>query len=215
MATATNSSTPDRAELVRRGQFLEYLTLAACSVEALVSIAAGVAAGSVALMGFGFDSVIEVVSGGAILWRLHKDADIASRQERDGTTLRIVGWCFFALTAYVIYESLRSLFLHEAPAPSVLGICIAVFSLVTMKVLSRAKRRVAQGISSAAMNADAQQTALCSYLSAILLGGLVLNAAFGWWWTDPVAGLFMVPLIAKEGFDALRGKSCACWEGCR
>ena len=215
MPTASNSSPPERGEFIRRGRYLEYLTLAACIVEALVSIGAGLAARSVALMGFGFDSVIEVVSGGAILWRLHKDADIASRHESDRTTLRIVGWCFFTLTAYVIYESLRSLLVHKAPAPSVVGICIAVFSLVSMNVLGRAKRRVAHDISSAAMSADAQQTTLCSYLSAILLGGLVLNAAFGWWWTDPVAGLFMAPLIAKEGFDALRGKSCACAEGCR
>jgi divalent metal cation (Fe/Co/Zn/Cd) transporter len=200
----------DRNEIVRRGEILEYLTVAACLVEATVSIAAGVAACSVALMGFGLDSVIEVTSGGAMLWRLHHDADAALRRQREATTLRIIGWCFLALAVYVVYGSVRSLLLHESPSTSILGICVAVFSLVSMNVLARAKRRVAKGISSAAMRADAQQTALCSYLSAILLGGLALNALCGWWWADPVAGLVMVPLIAKEGSDALKGKNCAC-----
>jgi len=210
MVTSTNPRIKERAELVRRGQILAYLTLVACIVEAFVSIGAGLMAGSVALLGFGFDSLIEVTSGGAILWRLYQDADIACRKKNEATALRIIGWCFLALAAYISYESLASIVRHEMPARSIVGICVAVFSLLAMNVLARAKRRIAQGISSEAMNADAKQSELCSYLSAILLGGLLLNALIGWWWADPIAGLLMVPIIAQEGFDTLRGKSCDC-----
>lgn len=202
-----------REAIVRRGQVLEYLTLGSCGLEAVVSIAAGLMAGSVALVGFGFDSVIEVISGGALLWRLHHDANAARRQKAELTTLRVVGWCFLALAVYITYDSLSSFLRHETPERSIPGIVVAVFSLVAMPLLARAKRRVARGIESAAMTTDARQTELCSYLSAILLGGLLLNALLGWWWADPLAGLLMVPIIAREGFGALRGKAC-CAEGC-
>ena len=215
MAAATNPPVKDRAELIRRGQFLAYLTLATCIVEAFVSIGAGLMAGSVALLGFGFDSLIEVTSGGSILWLLYQDADVTRRKKKEATALRIIGWCFLALAAYIGYESLASLVRHEVPSRSIAGICVAVFSLLAMNLLARAKRRVAQGISSAAMRADAKQSDLCSYLSAILLGGLLLNALLGWWWADPIAGLLMVPIIAKEGADVLRGKGCECVDVCQ
>ena len=172
-------------------------------------------AGSVALLGFGFDSLIEVTSGGSILWRLYQDADVTRRKKKEATALRIIGWCFLALAAYIGYESLASLVRHEVPARSIPGICVAVFSLLAMNLLARAKRRVARGISSAAMRADAKQSDLCSYLSAILLGGLLLNALLGWWWADPIAGLLMAPIIAKEGADVLQGKSCECVDVCQ
>ena len=213
MAAVTNPPLKQRADLIRRGQFLEYLTLAACSLESAVSIGAGVTACSVALMGFGIDSVIEVASGGAILWRLHHDADAGRRPRAEAATLKIVGSCFLALAAYIVFASI-SLWRKEVPHQSIAGICIALFSLVSMNVLAHAKRRVAHRISSAAMNADAKQSELCSYLSAILLSGLLLNALLGWWWADPVAGLLMVPIIGKEGFDVLRGKSCNCAGAC-
>jgi divalent metal cation (Fe/Co/Zn/Cd) transporter len=198
----------DRSALVRRGQVLEYLTLASCSLEAAASIVAGVIAGSIALVGFGADSVIEVTSGAALLWRLYHDADPGRRRTAERTTLKTVGWCFLALAAYILFDSASSLVRHEAPQGSIPGIFVAVFSVITMPILARAKRAVARGIDSAAMNADATQTQLCSYLSAILLCGLLLNAVFGWWWADPLAALAMVPLILKEGREALKGRSC-------
>jgi divalent metal cation (Fe/Co/Zn/Cd) transporter len=122
--------------------------------------------------------------------------------------LRIVGACFVALAVYILYESSSSLIRHEAPERSIPGIVIAALSLIVMPLLARAKRRVAVGIGSAAMHAESRQTDFCTYLSAILLGGLLLNALFGWWWADPAAGLVMVPIIANEGVNGIRGKAC-------
>src|SRR4051794_18788956 len=211
MATTT---TPNRSALVRRGQRLEYFTIAYNSIEGLVSIIAGAVAGSVSLIGFGLDSIIEVTSGAALLWRLHHDLDHSRREQVERTTLRIVGGCFVALAAYIFYESATTLIRHESPERSIAGIIIAAISVVVMPILARAKRRVAAGIESGAMQADSRQTDFCTYLSAILLGGLLLNAVAGWWWADPVAGLVMVPIIAKEGVDGLRGKACCDDCGC-
>ena len=132
------------------------------------------------------------------------------REHAEKVTLRIVGWCFIALGVYVAYDSITSLLLQEAPSESRVGIALAAVSLVVMPLLARAKRKVAINMGSAALTADARQTQLCTYLSAILLGGLALNAAWGLWWADPVAALVMVPIILKEGVDALRGKTCCC-----
>ena len=211
MATTT---TPTRHELVRRGQKLEYFTIAYNSLEGLISIVAGLIAGSVSLIGFGLDSLIEVTSGAALLWRLHHDLDHSRREQVERTTLRIVGGCFIALALYILYESGSTLIRHEAPDRSIPGIIVAAVSVVVMPMLARAKRRVAAGIGSGAMQADSRQTDFCTYLSAILLGGLLLNAVLGWWWADPVAGLVMVPIIAKEGVDGLRGKACCDDCGC-
>jgi divalent metal cation (Fe/Co/Zn/Cd) transporter len=202
----------NRASLVKRGRYLEYFTIAYNSLEGLLAIAAGVLAGSIALVGFGVDSVIEVTSGAALLWRLHADVDEERRERVEALTLRIVGICFLALAAYVAFDSGKSLLRHEEPKRSLPGIILAIASLVVMPLLTRAKRRVASGIGSRAMTADAKQTELCTYLSAILLGGLALNALFGWWWADPVAALVMVPIITREGIEALRGETC-CDEG--
>ncbi len=204
-----------RADLVRRGQRLEYFTLGYNCLEGLVSIIAGWIAGSVSLVGFGLDSAIEVASGAALLWRLHHDLNPKRREQVERTTLRIVGWCFLALAAYILYESASTLIGREAPERSIPGIAIAAASLLAMPLLARAKRRVAAGIGSAAMHADSRQTDFCTYLSAILLGGLLLNAVARWWWADPVAGMVMVPIIAKEGAGALKGKACGCADGCR
>jgi len=202
----TGPDTVDRRDLIRRGQRLEYFTVAWNSLEALVSIIAGVVAGSVALVSFGLDSVIEVASGAALLWRLHHDLEPSRREQVERTTLRIVGWCFLALALYILYESGLTLILDRAPERSIPGIVIAVAAVVIMPLLARAKRRVAAGIRSGAMTADSKQTDFCAYLSAILLGGLVLNAVLGWWWADPAAGVVMVPIIAKEGVNGLRGQ---------
>src|SRR5258705_3650414 len=166
----------NRTSVVRRGINLEYFTIAYNSLEGLIAIIAGFMAGSIALIGFGFDSVIEVTSGAALLWRLHADADEAWRERLELITLRIVGSCFLALALYVGYEAISSLFYFELPERSVLGILLAVASLIVMPLLARAKRGVGGALHSEAMLADAKQTEFCTYLSAILLGGLLLNA---------------------------------------
>lgn len=177
-------------------------------MEGLVALVAGALAGSISLMGFGIDSFIEVTSGGVLLWRMSVDADVQKRERREEFSLRIVGVCFLALAAYVSYESISDLAGRKAPEHSIPGIILACVSLVVMPLLSRAKKKVGNELGSAAMHADAKQTDFCVYLSAILLLGLVLNAALGWWWADPVSALIMVPLIAKEGVEAMNGETC-------
>lgn len=208
--STTQIETLARQRLVSRGLKLEYFTIAYNCLEALIAITAGFLAGSIVLVGFGFDSLIEVTSGTALLWRLRTDIDEDRRERIEGISLRIVGACFALLAAYVGYESITALVYREQPEESIPGIILGVASLIIMPVLARAKRRVARGIDSAAMWADAKQTEICTYLSAILVGGLLLNALLGWWWADPVAGLVMVPIIAREGVEALRGNSCGC-----
>ncbi len=197
-----------RERLVERGRKLEYFTIGWNSLEAIAALLSGLVVGSVALVGFGLDSFIEVTSGAALLWRLHHDSDAASRERAERLTLRIVGSCFLLLSAYVAYGSLDSLIVGKAPERSLPGVIVAAAALVAMPLLSRAKRNVSAAIGSAAMAADARQTDFCAYLSAILLGGLLLNALFGLWWADPVAGLIMVPIIAREGTAAWQGKTC-------
>lgn len=202
------SSAAERSRFVERGRRLEYFTIFWNSLEALAALISGFIAGSVALVGFGLDSLIEVTSGAALLWRLHQDKDSLRREAAERFTLRIVGSCFLLLSLYIAYDSLDAFLRGEAPARSLPGIVIAVASLIAMPLLSRAKRRVGAGLGSAAMAADARQTDFCTYLSAILLGGLLLNALLGLWWADPAAGLVMVPLIAKEGISGWQGKAC-------
>ena len=204
----------ERASLARRGRRLEYFTIAWNSLEGLIAILSGLIAGSIALVGFGFDSLIEVTSGATLLWRLSVEVNEEKRERIEAVALRIVGLCFIALAIYVSYESITSLLRRDAPERSVPGIVLAIVSLVVMPLLARAKRRVSRGINSGAMFADARQTDFCVYLSAILLGGLLLNALLGWWWADPVAALVMVPLIIKEGVEALQGKTCCDEGGC-
>jgi divalent metal cation (Fe/Co/Zn/Cd) transporter len=195
----------DRAHHLRRGRRLEYFTLGWNLLEALVAVVAGGIAGSIALVGFGVDSLIECVSGAVLLWRLSSSAHDESREK---LALRLVGVSFFLLAAYVCVEAVRSLVTREPPDASVTGIVLSILSLIVMPVLARAKRRVAADIGSRALVADSRQTDLCAYLSAILLVGLALNALFGWWWADPLAALVMTPIIAREGVEAWRGEVC-------
>jgi divalent metal cation (Fe/Co/Zn/Cd) transporter len=197
-----------RAIDVQRGLRLEYFTIAYNSLEAAVALAAGLVAGSIALLGFGLDSVIEVTSGAALLWRLRGDNDAASRERKEAIALKTVGACFVLLAVYVAFEAGESLLLRRPPEHSPAGIALAAISMVVMPILARAKRRVAGRIKSKALSADARQTDFCAWLSAILLAGLLLNAVFGWWFADPVAALAMVPIIAREGWNTLRGKHC-------
>ncbi len=200
----------ERDAVARQGRHLEYITIAWNIAEGAIAIIAGAIAGSISLIGFGIDSLIEVTSGAALLWRLAVDADAERRETIERRSLKIVGGCFVALALYIAYEAGESLWRRQAPERSIPGILLAIAALVAMPLLSRAKRKVAVGLRSAAMKADAKQTDFCFYLSAILLAGLLLNALLGWWWADPAAALVMVPIIANEGREALRGEHCEC-----
>ena len=206
----TSIAVPDRRAAVRRGQRLTWATIGYNSLEAVLSVGAGLLAGSVALVGFGLDSVLELTSSLAGLWRLRADATPARRVQAERLALRTIGACFLVLAAYVLGDAVRTLLTRQAPDESSLGIAIAAGSLLVMPLLAREKRRVAAQLASRALTAEARQTQLCTYLSAILLAGLSLNAGVGWWWADPAAGLAMVPLIAWEGVQAVRGRTvCA------
>lgn len=194
-----------RKHLLRRGRRLEYLTLGWNLVEAVVAVGSGIAAGSTALVGFGVDSLIESTSGAILLWRL---SDETHGDAREGTALKLVGVSFLLLAGWVGWEAVTALVAREAPDRSLVGIVLALLSLTIMPILARAKRRVASGLGSKALEADSRQTDLCAFLSAILLVGLGLNALLGWWWADPVAALGMVPIILSEGVRALRGEEC-------
>jgi divalent metal cation (Fe/Co/Zn/Cd) transporter len=198
----------DRRLYVRRGLRLEWFTIVYNSLEGLIALAAGFLSGSIALVGFGFDSALEVTSGAALLWSLRADAHEPARAWHDAAALRIVGVCFLLLALYVGYDAAAALVSRDAPQRSVTGIVLAIASLIVMPLLAASKRRVAGRLASAALTADAKQTQLCTYLSGILLCGLLLNATLGWWWADPVAALVMVPVIANEGWGALRGRAC-------
>ena len=200
--------TVHRPGLARRARRLEYFTMAWNAVEGAIAVTAGALAGSIALVGFGVDSAIEVGSGAAVLWRMAADTDHATRERRERIALRAVGICFLLLAVYVGLEAIGHLLHREDPSRSVAGMALTCLSIVVMPLLARAKRRVARAMGSGALHADARQTDFCAYLSAIVLAGLVLDAAFGWWWADPIAGLVMVPIIAREGVRAVRGESC-------
>lgn len=202
---------PSRADLLRAGVRLEWFTIGWNGVEALVAIGAGLVAGSIALVGFGLDSVIETASGLMVLWRVLREVGGAEegkvvRAER--RALSFVGVTFLALAVYVCYESGVKLWGQEAPAESWIGIGLAICSAIVMPLLAARKRATASALGSRALAADAVETAVCACLSVTLLVGLGANALFGWWWADPVAALAMVPLIVREGLEALRGEAC-------
>lgn len=206
-------SADERTTLVRRGQWLSRLSLLYNSLEGIASIIVGALAGSISLVGFGIDSVIEVSSSVAALWRLRADADPVQRARVEAVTARVIGVLFLALTLYILVDAGQSLYAHEAPERSLAGIVIAALSVVIMPVLARAKRRIGVALGSRALTADAMQTSLCTWLSAIVLLGLGLNALFGWWWADPLAAMCMTPIIAKEGIEGVRGEERC--EDCR
>ncbi|MEW5807514.1 MAG: cation transporter [Acidobacteriota bacterium] len=229
-----------RLELLKKGLRLEYFTIGWNVVEAIVAIGAGIVAGSIALVGFGLDSIIETASGAILFWRLKKEIRVGSekwkekRKERGGErekgmekqnekendeeyekvideeietaekrALLVVGITFLLLAFYVAYESGKKLILREMPEESIVGIVLAALSLIVMPVLSYLKMKTARQLNSKALEADAMETAICSYLSFTLLLGLTLNATLGWWWADPVAAIAMLPVIIKEGREAV------------
>ncbi len=190
-------------DLARRGLHLEYVTIGWNVVEGLVAIASGIAAGSIALIVFGLDSFIEVAAAGIVVWELR-----GVSEDRERTALRLIAVTFFALAAYVAVSATRDLILGERPQESIPGIAIAIASLIVMPLLAAAKRRTGRAINSSTLVADSAETMLCTYLSAILLAGLALNAAFGWWWADPLAAYGIAVLAVREGREAWRGDTC-------
>ena len=194
----------DKARLGRRAQLLAGASVGYNVVEAVIAITAGLAAGSVALVGFGLDSTVEVSSGLIILWQFRH----AMPESRERVALRLMAVSFFALATYVGFESVRALIGGHDPDDSPVGIGLAVASLIIMPFLSWAQRRTGTALGSNAVVADSTQTLLCTYLSAVLLAGLVLNATLGWSWADPLAGLVIAAVAAKEGREAWRGEGC-------
>ncbi|MGH3344161.1 MAG: cation diffusion facilitator family transporter [Carbonactinosporaceae bacterium] len=201
--TAALTSTA-RQQLGRRAQLLAGASVAYNVIEAIVAITAGLAAGSFSLVGFGLDSTVEVSSGLIILWQFRHRMPEA----REHQALRLMALSFFALAAYVAFECVRALVSGHEPASSPVGIALAMASLIIMPFLSWAQRRTGKALGSNAVVADSTQTLLCTYLSAVLLVGLVVNATLGWSWADPIAGLAIAVVAAKEGREAWRGQGC-------
>lgn len=186
---------------LRKALRLEYFTITWNVIEAVVAIGAGIAAGSIALVGFGFDSSIEGFAASVVIWQLRGAHD----EERERRALRLIAITFFVLAAYVVFESVRDLVTNAEPETSVIGIGVAIVSIFVMPTLGFAKKRLAEKMGSAVLRADAAETFLCSWLSVILLAGLVLNATVGWWWADPVAALGIAWLALREGREAWSG----------
>ena len=204
-SAAPSTTSPDRrAALERRVRLLVAATITYNVVEAAIAITAGSAAGSTALIGFGLDSTIEVASASAVAWQF--SARVPEHRER--FALRMIAWSFFALAAFVVFEAVRALVGAADPDHSTVGIVLASVSLLVMPFLSRAQRTAGRELGSATAVADSRQTLLCTYLSAVLLVGLVLNSSFGWSWADPVAGLVIAAVAVREGREAWRGDTC-------
>jgi len=209
-----------RARLLRRARQLAWGGIGWHVIEASVAVAAGVVAGSVALVGFGADSLIEAMAGFVVIWRLASAHAMSERRAQ-----QMIAISFYVLSAYVAVEATRSLVLADHPAVSWVGIGLSIVTLATMPALATAKARVADALGSSATKSESRQTMLCAYLSAALLLGLGLNALLGWWWADPVTALAIAGVAMKEGRDAWRGDSCCtapissgtsedCDEGC-
>jgi divalent metal cation (Fe/Co/Zn/Cd) transporter len=192
----------EREQLRRRARWLAYVTIGWNSIECVVAVTAGVLAGSIALVGFGLDSLVEVFAGVVVLWRLRGDD-----QERERRALRLIALSFFALAAYVVAESTRDLLAGAEAEESVVGIVLAVVSLLVMPALAVAKRRTGRAMDDPVVVADSSETLLCSYLSAVLLAGLLLSG-WGLWWADPLAALVIAGLAVREGREAWRGETC-------
>jgi divalent metal cation (Fe/Co/Zn/Cd) transporter len=196
-----------RNVLARRVRLLVAATITYNVIEAIVAIAAGRIAGSTALISFGLDSVVEVSSAAAVAWQFSA-IDHDHRERREQVALRVIAVSFFALAGYVTAESVRALAGGERADHSSIGIVLAAVSLAVMPVLSGAQRRAGRELGSRSAVADSKQTLLCTYLSAVLLVGLLLNGLLGWWWADPAAALVIAAIALKEGRDTWRGDSC-------
>ncbi|CAN5561857.1 cation transporter [soil metagenome] len=204
MIRPPTAAATDRSVLLQRALWLAYFTVVWNLVEGLVAMTGAYLAGSRALAGFGVDSFVESLSAGVLIWRLRVERRQPERAERvERRAVRLIGVAFLALAAIVGIESVRSLLAGDEPEASAIGIGLTIVSLLVMPALARAKRRVAVEMGDRSIEADSAQTMACVYLSAVVLVGLVLNAAFGWWWADPLAALGVVAFLVKEGRDAL------------
>jgi cation diffusion facilitator family transporter len=196
----------ERARLRRRGVLLEWFTVTWNVIEAAIAITAGVIAGSVALIGFGVDSGIEVVAASALLWRFAR-AGVGATDEEQGAAearaLYVVSGTFFLLAAYIAFEAASALVSSEEPDTSTVGVALSIVSLIVMPSLAYAKQQTGRTLGSRALEADAIETWVCAYLSLALLVGVGLHAAFGWWWADPVGALAMLPVIVWQGRETL------------
>lgn len=198
--------TADRSRWLRRAELLVLATLLYNVVEAVVALWAGERADSVALVGFGLDSLIEIMAGTVVLWRMQVERAVAGEHRIDVVerrARRLVGVTFWLLAAYVTTQASVTLWRREVPDASVVGVVIAALSLILMPLLAWGKIRAARALASGALAAEAQETLACAYLSLCLLAGLSLNALFGWWWADPVGALAMVPWLVREGKEAV------------
>jgi len=198
--------------LHKKALYLSIFTVAYNFLEGIVSIAAGAAAGSIALIGFGLDSFVESLSGGVMIWRFGGRGELSKEEEerREARALKLVGYTFFVLGAYVAYECLKKLILREPSEPSIIGIIIAVVSLIVMPVVFYMKYKLGKSVGSRGLVADSKQTLACCYLSLSLLAGLGLNYLYDIWWADPAAGLVIVAFLFKEGLEAVRGEHDGC-----
>lgn len=203
---ATPAETGERARLVRRARTLAWLGVGWHGIEAAIAVGAGVAAGSIALIGFGADSLVEAFAGFIVLWRFAGARATSAGAERRAQQLIAVS--FYAIAAYIAVEAVRSLVSGDGPDVSWVGIGLSTFTLVTMPPLATAKARVAEALGSSATKSESRQTLLCAYLSAALLVGLGLNALAGWWWADPITALVIAVVAVKEGRDSWRGEAC-------
>lgn len=192
------------ATLRRRVRLVVAATITYNVVEAVIAITAGVAASSAALIGFGLDSVVEVLSAAAVAWQFA----VRDHESREQVAMRVIAFSFFALAAYVSFEAGRSLLGVAEPQESMVGIALAAVSVVVMPALSWFERRTGRELGSASVVADSKQTLLCAWLSAVLLGGLLLHATLGWTWADPLAALVIAVVAVREGREALRGETC-------
>ncbi|MGH2655490.1 MAG: cation diffusion facilitator family transporter [Actinomycetota bacterium] len=198
-----------RHALVARGLRLEYLTVGWNLVEGVIAVAAALAAGSVALLGFGIDSFVESASGSVLIWRLRAErraADPQAIERLERRAMRLVGATFFLLAAYITVDAIVTLVTAERPEASPVGIALAAVSLAVMWWLARAKLRTAVALGSRALKADAFQTTACWWLSLVVLGGIGLNALFGWWWADPLAAIGISVLLLREGLEGWKGE---------
>jgi divalent metal cation (Fe/Co/Zn/Cd) transporter len=205
------------ANLRKKALLLSYFTVGYNVLEGLIAVLAGYLAGSIALVGFGLDSFVESLSGGVMIWRFrrHPGLSAAAEARLERKAVRIVGYTFLVLGAYVLYESIEKLYLREPPSPSLLGIVIASVSLLAMPALFLAKHRTSKSLNSRSLMADARQTLACALLSLALLIGLGLNYLYGLWQADPAIGLLIVVFLFREGFETLKsGKLCTCGGSC-
>jgi cation diffusion facilitator family transporter len=199
--------------LHKKALLLSYFTVGYNVLEGIASIFAGLFAGSIALVGFGMDSFVESLSGCIMIWRFRKHGKITEEEEEkvELRAIKLIAYTFFILGSYVLYESIKKLYFHEIPNTSLLGIIIAIVSIIVMPVLFCMKYQTGKSVNSKSLVADSKQTLACTFMSVALLVGLGLNYLYGLWWADPVVGLIIVVFLIKEGYTTFKeGKICCC-----